>query len=54
MSTREMLDHVTDKAELFMNSWLHKTLIADGYFYWADNSPEYKMTQQWTLIKLNH
>ena len=54
MSTREMLDHFTDKAELFMNSWLHKTLIADGYFYWADNSPEYKMTQQWTLIKLNH
>ena len=53
MNTRQILDHVTDKAELFVDSWLHKTLIADGYYHFGDNPPGQKMTQQWTLIKLD-
>ena len=32
MNTRQYLDHVTDKAELILDSFLFKTLIADGYF----------------------
>ena len=53
MNTRQYLDHVTDKAELILDSFLFKTLIADGYFHWAYSHPGGKSTQQWTIIKLD-
>ena len=53
MNTRQMLDHVMDKAELFVNSRLYEKLIADGYYHYCYHPSGENYTLQWTLIKLD-
>jgi hypothetical protein len=52
MNTRQMLDHVMDEAELFVNSRLYEKLVAEGYYHYCYHPSEENYTQQWTLITL--
>ena len=57
MNTQQILDHVMDKAELFVETtWnLYDKLIKDGYYHYCYDGRRYgenMMTQQYTLIKL--
>jgi hypothetical protein len=51
-TTRQILDHVMDKAELFVETFLYDKLIRDGYCHYCYRPSGENMTQQWTLIKL--
>ena len=58
MNTKQILDHVMDKAELFVETtWnLYDKLIKDGYYHYCYDGRRYgenMMTQQYTLIKLD-
>ena len=58
MNTQQILDHVMDKAELFVETtWnLYDKLIKDGYYHYCYDGRRYgenMMTQQYTLIKLD-
>lgn len=57
MNTQQILDHVMDKAELFVDSRVYDNLRRDGYYHYCydgtrSSSRENNMTQQYTLIKL--
>ena len=58
MNTKQILDHVMDKAELFVNdSRVYDNLRRDGYYHYCydgtRSSSRENMTQQYTLIKLD-
>lgn len=56
MNTKQILDHVMDQAELFVNdSRVYDKLRRDGYYHYCyEWMPGENMTQQYTLIRLNH
>jgi hypothetical protein len=53
MNTRQILDHVMDQAELFVETFLYDKLIRDGYYHYCHRPSGENMTQQYTLIKLD-
>ena len=53
MNAQQILDHVMDKAELFVNdSRVYDNLRRDGYYHYCYHPSGENMTQQYTLIKL--
>ncbi len=53
MNTKQILDHVMDQAELFVDdSRVYDKLRRDGYYHYCYHPSGENMTQQYTLIKL--
>ena len=54
MNTKQILDHVMDQAELFVDdSRVYDKLRRDGYYHYCYHPSGENMTQQYTLIKLD-